>query len=171
MNNRFKASILKFEYDLWSYYLAVPKPIGDKFIEGDDRRVICVINKSTPIYSALMSKGDVYSIYVKKDFMKKHELVEGDEVDVTLEKDRSEYGMPMPESFQVLLDQDKEGCLYFHALTKGKQRTLIHLVGKVKNVDSQLAKGLAIMQHLKESQGQLDFKRLNILIKEYNNRK
>ena len=171
MKNTFQAPILKFESDLWSYYVAIPKKIGDQFIEGEDRRVICLINDCPPIYSALMPKGEVYSIYVKKEFMKKHGLGEGDEVDIQLEKDKSEYGMPVPESFQVLLDQDTEGSMYFHELTKGKQRTLIHIVGKVKNVDSQLAKGLAIMHHLKETRGELDFKRLNVLIKEYNNRK
>lgn len=168
---KLRATILKFESDLWSFYVAIPKEIGDKLIEGEDRRVICTISNGRPIHSALMPKGDVYSVYVKKDFMKKNGLYEGQEVDVDLEKDRSEYGIPMPESFQVLLDQDTEGSLLFHSLTKGKQRTLIHLVGKVKNVDSQLAKGLAIMHHLKEANGVLDFKQLNVLIKEYNNRK
>ena len=98
-----KAPILKFEYDLWSFYVAIPKEIGDEFIEGEDRRVTCSINGQVPIHSALMPKGDVYSIYVKKDFMKRHGISEGDEVDVTLEKDRSEYGMPVPESLQILL--------------------------------------------------------------------
>ncbi len=167
----FKAPILKFEYDLWSFYVAIPKEIGDQFIEGEDRRVICKINNGIPIHSALMPKGDIYSIYVKKDMMKKNSLQEGDEVNVELKKDNSEYGIPLPESFQILLDQDEEGSKYFHQLTKGKQRSLIHIVGKVKNIDSQLAKGLAIMHHLKEAKGELDFKRLNVLIKEYNNRK
>ena len=167
----FKASILRFESDLWSYYVAIPRDIGNNFIEGDNRRVACIINDADPIHGALMSKGDVYSIYVKKDFMRKHGISEGDEVDVVLKKDTSEYGLPLPESFEVLLDQDDEGRTYFKELTMGKQRSLIHIVGKVKNVDSQLAKGLAIMHHLKEAQGRLDFKRLNELIKEYNNRK
>ena len=166
-----KAPILKFEYDMWSFYVAIPKKIGDQFVQGDDRRIICTINDEIKIHGALMPKGDVYSIYLKKAMMKKHGLQEGDEVNVKLEKDQSEYGIPLPESFQVLLDQDEEGSRYFHELTKGKQRSLIHLVGKVKNVDSQLAKGLAIMHHLKEAKGELDFKRLNVLIKEYNNRK
>ena len=168
---KIKAPILKFEWDLWSYYLAIPKEIAKEFISGDDRRIICTIHEAPPIHGALMPKGEVYSIYIKKDFMKKYGLSEGDEVNVRLEKDTSEYGIPIPESLQVLLDQDTEGSSYFHTLTKGKQRSLIHLVGKVKNVDSQLAKGLAIMHHLKEANGILDFKRLNVLIKEYNNRK
>lgn len=167
----FKAPILKFEAELWSYYVAIPKNIGNQFIEGDNRRVQCIINGADPIHSALMPKGEVYSIYVKKEFMKKHNLSEGEEVSVLLKKDTSEYGMPVPESFLVLLDQDEEGAGYFKGLTMGKQRTLVHIVGKVKNVDSQLAKGLAVMHHLKEAKGELDFKRLNVLIKEYNNRK
>lgn len=166
-----QAPILRFESDLWSYYVPIPKEIGNSFIDGDNRRVKCTINSGEPIYSALMHKGDVYSIYIKKDFLKKHGLSEGDVVSVALEKDFSEYGMPVPESFRILMTQDEEGFRYFKQLTMGKQRNLIHIVGKVKNVDSQLAKGLAIMHHLKEAKGELDFKRLNVLIKEYNNRK
>ena len=162
--------ILRFESDLWSYYLSVPKSEGSSLIEGDDRRIICTI-MGEKIHGALMPKGDYFSIYLKKDFMKKHGLSEGENVKIQLEKDRSDYGMPLPPSFQELLFQDVEGSQYFHKLTKGKQRSLIHIVGKVKNVDSQLAKGLAIMHHLKEAQGVLDFKRLNVLIKEYNNQK
>ena len=167
----FKTPILKFESNLWSYYIAIPKNIGNKFIEGKDRRIICKVNGKTSIYSALMPKGEVYSTYVKKEMMKQLGLQEGDEVTVTLEKDRSEYGIPITESFQIALSQDDEGSVYFHKLTKGKQRSLIHLVGNVKNVDSQIAKGLAIIHHLKEARGTLDFKRLNEVIKEYNNRK
>jgi len=166
-----KAPILKFESNLWSYYVAIPKKIGDQFIQGEDRRVKCTIENYQTIHSALMPKGDVYSIYVKKEFLKKYGLSEGDEVNILLEKDESEYGMPLPESFEALLEQDEEGRIYFKELSMGKQRSLIHIVSKVKNVDSQLAKGLAIMHHLKEAKGELDFKRLNVLIKEYNNRR
>ncbi len=167
---KLKVPICKFEYDMWSYYLAIPQQAANSFIDENDRRVICTLF-GTHLHSALMPKGDIYFIYLKKDFMKKHGLVENDEVEILLEKDTSDYGIPMPASFQELLYQDEEGSMYFHELTKGKQRSLIHLVGKVKNVDSQLAKGLAIMHHLKEANGTLDFKRLNVLIKEYNNRK
>lgn len=167
---KLKTTIHKFESDLWSYYVPIPKSIGEQFVEEDNRRVKCTVNNGEPIYTALMPKGDVFTIYVKKGFLKKHRLGEGDEVEVILEKDNSEYGMPVPESFQVLLDQDEEGFIYFKQLTMGKQRSLVHIVGKVKNLDSQLAKGLAIMHHLKEAKGVLDFKRLNMLIKEYNSK-
>lgn len=162
------APIQKFKSDAWSYYVAIPKSKGNLLIDGENRRVKCTINQELIIHTALMPKGEVYSIYLKKGMMKKHALEEGDLVSVELEKDTSEYGMPVPSSFIELLEQDKEGAAWFKSLTLGKQRSLIHIVGKVKNVDSQLAKGLAIMHHLKEASGHLDFKRLNELIKEYN---
>ena len=162
---------MKFESDAWSYYLEIPNEIGHPFIVGNDRRIKCTIGDEPPIPGALMPKGEIYTIYIKKDFMRRNGLEEGDKVQILIEKESSKYGIPIPESFEVLLDQDVEGSRKFHKLTPGKQRSLIHIVSKVKNVDSQLPKGLAIMHHLKEADGTLDFKRLNQLIKEYNNRK
>ena len=168
---KIKSTLQNFHNDLWSYYIPIPKQVGAQFIVGENRRVLCSVNDKPPIHAALMPRGDEYTIYVRKELKQKLEVEEGDEVDVTLEKDRTEFGVPMPESFEVLLAQDDEGRKYFEKLTKGKQRSLIYIVGKVKNVDSQLAKGLAIMHHLKEAEGNLDFKRLNVLIKQYNNMK
>jgi len=70
----------------------------------------------------------------------------------------------------MLLEQDDEGRIFFEKLTPGKKRSLVYLVGKVKNIDSQLNKGLAILDHLKSVEGKLDFKKLNELIKDYNQR-
>ena len=121
-----------------------------------------------PFHNALMNKEGEYYILVNMKLQQKIGKAEGEEVEVILEKDRSEYGHEVPESFEALLDQDDEGRAYFESLTKGKQRSLIYIVKKVKNVDSQIAKGLAIMQHLREGKGVLEYKRLNELIKEYN---
>ena len=66
------------------------------------------------------------------------------------------------------MDQDLAGKAFFDALTPGKKRTLIYLVANVKNVDSQLRKGMAILDHLKEANGKIDFKQVNQKIKEYN---
>ncbi len=167
----FTASLVDFHSKLFRYYIPVTKEIGDQFIEGDNRRITCSINGNTPQHCALMHMEGGFYILVKNQLRKKLGIEEGDEISVTIEKDHSEFGHEVPESFQVLLDQDEAGRSFFEELTKGKQRSLIYIVKKVKNIDSQLAKGLAIMHHLKEAKGEMDFKRLNELIKEYNNRK
>ncbi len=167
----FTATLLDFHSKLFRYYIPVTKEQGDPFVEGNNRRITCSINGNTPYQCALMHMEGGYYILVKNQLRKKLGIEEGEKLTVTIEKDYSEFGHDVPESFQVLLDQDDEGRAFFEELTKGKQRSLIYIVKQVKNVDSQLAKGLAIMHHLKEAKGVIDSKRLNELIKEYNNRK
>ena len=62
---KLRVPIKKFEYDLWSYYLAIPKDQANAFIEGEDRRVVCTLF-GEHIHSALMPKGAICFIYLKK---------------------------------------------------------------------------------------------------------
>lgn len=168
---KLKATLEDFHSKLYRYHIPISKEDGDPFVDGDNRRILCSINGNEPYQCALMHIEGGYYILVNNQMRKKLAIDEGDEIEVSIEKDHSEFGHEVPESFQVLLDQDDDGRGYFEELTKGKQRSLIYLVKKVKNVDSQLAKGLAIMHHLKETKGDIEYKRLNELIKDYNNRK
>lgn len=160
----------KFDSNLWGYHFPVPEEVARQFIVGHNRRVLCTINSIKTIQCALMPSPEGYFLLINKQLVQKLGLVPDADVVLDIEKDESEFGHEVPESFSALLDQDDEGRAYFYKLTPGKQRTLIYVVGKVKNPDGQMGKGLAILQHLKEAQGVLDFKRLNVLIKEYNAR-
>ena len=166
----FTSTLENFGFKIWGYHIPVNEEITNQFSEGSFRRVVCTINGIETIHSALMPIDKGSYILVNKQLRTKLGLQEGDSVKVTLEKDTSEYGRPMPESFLVLLDQDEIGSKYFHDLTPGKQRSLIYIISKVKNVNSQLNKGLAILDHLTERKGQIDYKGLNEKIKEYNQR-
>jgi len=166
----FQTTIEDFHTKLWRHHLVIPEPIANEFIDGDNRRIICWLSDKVYVQTALMPAKDYWFVLLNKEVRTQLSLEEGHVIEIKLEKDTSEFGHPVPESFQVLLDQDKEGRKYFEALTPGKQRSLIYIVRKVKNIDSQLNKGLAIMDHLKEVQGKLDFRMLNQKIKEYNNR-
>lgn len=110
-------------------------------------------------------------ILLNHEIRQKLRVEEGDELKITIEKDTSEYGMDVPDELKVMLEQDPEASDYFYQLTKGKQRNLIYIVSKVKNMDSRINKALAIVSHLKEVEGHLDFKKLNQSIKYFNNLK
>ena len=168
MIETFTTALEKFDSNLWGLHFPVPTIIAEKYIDGTNRRVLCRINNQLTIQSALMPSDDGWFILANKEVTKKLGLQIGNKVDISIEKDHSEFGMEMPESFWVLMDQDPEGKAYFEQLKIGKQRNLIYIAGKVKNVDSQIRKGMAILDHLKESKGKLDFKVLNQKIKEYN---
>lgn len=167
---RLNTSLQKFDPKLFGYYFPIPAEIAKKFIDGQHRRVICQVNNKLIMQCALMPYSDGYFIMINQNHVKKLGLRLNNEVTLELKKDHSEYGLEVPETFQMLLEQDSEGREYFDQLTPGKKRSLIYLVGKVKNIDSQLNKALAIMDHLKTENGKLDFKKLNQLIKEYNQR-
>jgi hypothetical protein len=167
----FIAKIEQFDSNLWGYHFMVPDNMANIFIEGDNRRVICTIAQSHKINSALMPSKLGYFILVNAEIRKKFNLHIGSEVSIELEKDRSEFGMPMPDEFREVLEQDELGSKFFYALTPGKQRTLLYMIGKVKNTDSKIRKSLAVMQHLCLNKGVLDFKLLNETMKEFNKNK
>lgn len=166
----FVAPLDKFNSDLWQYHIKVPLEIAEEFIAGNNRRVKCRFNDQEETSAALMPSKAGWYILLNKQIRNKLGIVLGEEVSVSMEKDDSKYGREMPEELAVLLEQDEEGKHFFDSLTMGKQRSLVYIVDKVKNTNSRLNKALAIVHHLKEVQGKLDFKQLNETIKEYNNR-
>ena len=82
-------------------------------------------------------------------------MVAGDVVRVLLVKDESKYGLPMPEEFEEVLKQDPEGDRLFHALTAGKQRSILYQLSKPKDIDVRIHQALLIVDHLKENDGKI----------------
>lgn len=167
----FTAIVSIFEENLWHYHLPVPLPIAQHFKEQtQDSRVICILNDTLRIHAAIMPKGGTYYLMLSKDLRKKLGVAAGDAVQVKMEKDESKYGTPMPEEMQEALYADPEADALFHQLTPGKQRSLIHLVSKVKSSNKRIEKAIVILEHLSRQKGELDYKQLNIDFKEANNR-
>jgi hypothetical protein len=166
---KFNTTLEQFQSDLWGFHFEVPIDVAQKLIDGKNRRVICTINNALSYACALMPNGmGGYFITVNKANRKTLNLSVGDKMTVTLVRDTSKYGMPMPEELEELLKQDVEGDRLFHQLLPGKQRNLIHLVAKYKHSDTRLTKALVIINYLKDSQGKIDFKELNQAFKEAN---
>jgi bifunctional DNA-binding transcriptional regulator/antitoxin component of YhaV-PrlF toxin-antitoxin module len=84
----------------------------------------------------------------------------GDIISVELTRDESKYGLPMPEEFREVLAQDPEGDRLFHALTPGKQRSLLYQASQKKDLDLRIHRALAIIEHLKENDGQVVWEKL-----------
>lgn len=157
-----KSTLQKFDGNLWYYYVEIPKKQATPFIKENDRRVVCTLNKTISFQAALMPLGNGnFFINVNQATRKKLKLNQHDEVLVTLEKDSSEYGLPMPEEFKELLAQDLAGNEVFHQLTPGKQRTLLYIIGKPKSADLRIRNGIAVLQHLKNNNGTIHYKLLN----------
>ncbi|MCB0523205.1 MAG: DUF1905 domain-containing protein [Lewinellaceae bacterium] len=152
---------------LWGAHFAVPDLVSGILIDGEDRRVICTLNEKVEYQCAMLPRGDgSFLITVNKKIREQLKLQAGSTLRVSLKKDTSEYGLPMPEEMAEVLAQDDEGNKLFHALTPGKIRTLLYIAGNVKSSEKRISRSIAIVEHLKETKGKIDFKMLNIKLKE-----
>ena len=165
---RITTTLEVFDWAIGYYHFPIDKETTEKCTSDKHKRVVCQINNQIKMHCALMPLGEGSFIMVSKKVRKALAINAGDQVSLELEKDESEYGLPMPESLEMILTQDDQAFEYFKSLTPGKQRSLIYIVSQLKSIDKQITKSMAIADHLKEIQGRLDYKLLNEKIKEYN---
>jgi translation initiation factor IF-1 len=153
---KFKTKLTQSPADSGWHFLIVKKEIVAKFgFEGKFKRVICSINGGESFQCALLPSGELFYIIVNKKKRDSIGIVAGDTVKVELVKDESKYGLPMPEEFEEVLNQDADADRLFHALSPGKQRSLIYLVGNVSNIDKRIHVALLVVAHLKENGGKV----------------
>ncbi|MFC3881323.1 YdeI/OmpD-associated family protein [Algoriphagus namhaensis] len=165
----FEAKIEKFDFNHWQHHVHFPEHFLVEIESENKGRIIAWFDGLGPYHLAVFKAKTHPYILVNQQIRNKLKKDAGDLISVKVEIDHSEFGHDVPEKFSVLLDQDEEAAEYFNSLTKGKQRSLIYIVTKVKNPESRMKKSLAIMHHLRLSKGALDYKQLNELIKYYNN--
>lgn len=148
---------------LWGQHFIVPSPIVAALSEGsEDKRVVCNINGVVEYQCAMLPKGSgIYIISVNKARVKKLGLKLGDQVQVSLHKDESEYGLPVPEEFTEVLEQDPEAKAFWEKLTPGKQRTMLYIVAQPKSSDLRIERAVVIAEHLKKFNGKINFRALN----------
>jgi autonomous glycyl radical cofactor GrcA len=167
---QFETVLQKMDSLLWGGFIVVPQDIAEPLIEDGKRRVICTLDEVMVFQCAIMRANGLYFINVGKPIRQKFKLKVGQKLNIKLSKDESEYGMEMAEEFEALLNQDALFSAQFHALTPGKQRSLMYIVLKLKSSEKRIIKSLAIAEHLADCNGKLDFKELNEKIKEINQR-
>lgn len=170
MVSEFSSPLLVFEEsNVYGLHFMVPRDIAEKYISKKDKRVICELDGLHTHHCALMPDGNgEFYIMINKALKKKLGFVLGQKVKISMKKDESKYGMPMPEELGELLAIDELGNSIFHQLTPGRQRNLIHIVSKYKNTETRINKALVIVDYLKRSNGVIDFKELNEAFKNHN---
>lgn len=165
----FSSHLDNFNSNLWGYHIPIPMDVAEPFIRENKRRIICKLQNEIEIHCALMPDGKGgWFININKKVRESLGLVRGDKVDVRIEVDESEFGMPMCEEFAEMLRQDPEGEIHFRNLTPGKQRNLIYISANVKSSHIRIRRSLVIVNHLKSQKGKIDFKQLNEEFKQAN---
>jgi len=163
-----KATYGKFTEGLYQRHFKIPNDLVIKLSKDGKKRILCTVESNPHFHCAMMSDGKGgFFIMLNKEKEKQYGLVIGEEYTIKLEKDKSKYGMYLPEEFEELLYQDPKGEAVFETLTDGKKRNLIHLVAVPKKSETRLKKAVVILEYLKSVDGKLDFKELNQAFKDY----
>ncbi len=154
---KFKTELIKPDSDSGWHFIHIKGKIGEKFEKKEtSRRVVCTINGSESFQCALLPSDGDFVIVVNKTKRDKLRITAGDKITVELKADDSKYGLPMPPELNEVLRQDRAGNKLFHSLTAGKQRSLLYLVGKVKDIDRRIHTALVVIEHLKKNDGKID---------------
>ena len=166
----FQSKLSKFEKSpLWKHYLEVPSEIIRQ-VPDSLKRFDVKVNNSIAWTTAIMKTKTFHFILLNDSRVKQLGLSIDSLVEIELTENTSKYGIEMPEQLQMELDQDEAVSTRFESLTPGNQRTIINIVIKVKNPESRTKKAKAISHLLFEmTDNKVDYKRLNELIKFYNN--
>ena len=105
---------------------------------------------------------------INKEHRKAIEKLQKTELEIELINDTSKYGIALPAEMETLLEQDDIGRQFFEKLTPGKQRSILHIIGKPKSEAIRIKKAITALDYLVSVQGKLDFKELNDAFKKAN---
>lgn len=159
---RFRSMIEESTNRLWKNHFRIPSSIAKRFIEGNNRRVVCRLNASAEFQCAILHRGDnLYLITVNQSLRRALQLEIGDRIDVMLRKDVSEFGHAVPDELLAVFRQDPDSRRWFDALTIGRRRTLLYLINAVKDPDKRISRALAIADHLRRNRGILNYRQLH----------
>lgn len=151
-------------------HIKIPESIFQSMAAvATDKRIICTLNNSFRFHCAMLPNKTYHYILLNKDIVKKNNLHPHEDISVYIEKDNSKYGINITEEMEEVLYADPEGNNWFQKLTPGKQRSLIHIVNKIKNSTGRIEKTFVILDHLKRYKGVLDYQLLNEAFKKFKN--
>ncbi len=164
----FAATLRPVSSQNWAEGLIVPQEMADRLLrEIPDKRFVVVISGEHRMQCGLISAGGEYFFYLSKDKRKRWGIELGDTVDLTVSADESVYGIELPEEWAEMMSLDPETDRYFHALTPGNQRNLLHRIGSAKTVETRIRRAVQIAEYLRETGGRLDYKELAIFTKKH----
>ena len=147
---QFTAHLQRFTGKLGMHYVEVPQEAAEGFGGKSGVRLVCTLNGRTEYSCALLfQRVGTFYVYVGGKAKKAEGLNLGESVRVSLRRDESRYGMPMPEELAEVLAQDPEGDAGFHGLTPGRQRTLIFYVSSARSVDTRIARAIEAVDKAK----------------------
>ncbi len=90
-----------------------------------------------------------YCIYLGKFFRDRSGIKQGQEVELTVEKDESDLGMEMPIEMEEVLAIDEEAHKIWNDITPGRKRSALYFIIKAKQEETRIKRALLVAENLK----------------------
>lgn len=133
--------------------IIIPAEIAEPFLTSKNKRVKVEADfedKKVTLYSALQKdKSGNVRITFNKKLQKELGIYPSDYFRLQFFKDRSKYGVDMPEELEAVLLSDDEAFKIFESFTPGKQRSIIYSIIRYKNSQTKIDKALILTENLK----------------------
>jgi hypothetical protein len=133
------------------HYIEVPPEVIEQLGGTFKVRVLCTMNDRLTFQGGLVALGGGSGyISINNKRLKQLGLQTGEAAHISLQRDKTAYGMEFPEELTELLSQDEEGKRRFDLLPPGKQRYIIYYVAGVKNSQLRIDRALLLINNLKQ---------------------
>jgi len=158
----YKTFVGRLDYMNGMHYLEIPAYIIQQLGGKLSMRLLCTVNGKLTFPCGPVALGEGKGcISLNKKRMQELGVKYKQEVEVSLTKDSSKYGMQMPEELGELLKQDTEGARRFKLLPAGKQRYIIYYVNLVKSSQLRIERSILLIENLKKTKpGKESFREL-----------
>lgn len=130
------------------HYVTVPYDIATRLL-SESKRFLVTFDQSDHIHCTIHRKDEGYYIMLGKHFKSIVGVDTGQEVEVQIEIDNSEYGAPMPIELEECIAIDPDGAEIFYNLSDGRKRSAMFFVNKAKAEATRIKRALLILENLK----------------------
>ncbi len=129
------------------FYVTLDASIVNQFENKRLTRFLCTLDHGLTFQCGLNHLGDGnFFIILGGQRLKQVGKKRGDAIHFKVVEDPNPLGVDMPEVLTVLLEQDEILNAAFEKLSMGKKRHVIHSILKIKNVDKQVHKAIAMIE-------------------------
>lgn len=130
------------------FFLKVNAETVNRLKYKNKTRLICKLDHKVSFQCGLNHYGDgSFFIIISSRNMKLINRKSGDKIYFEITEDPNPLGAEIPETVSILLEQDDALKEKFNELTDGKKRSILIQINKIKDLDKQVSKTIALINN------------------------
>lgn len=130
------------------FFLILNAETVEQFTHKKQTRLICRLDHKISFQCGLNHYGDGnFFIIISSKNMRAIDKNAGDMIYFEISEDPNPLGAEIPETVQILLEQDAVLKEKFGLLTDGKKRSILIQINKIKDIDKQVSKAIELINN------------------------